>query len=268
MRLICPNCTAEYEIPEDAIPAVGRDLQCSSCGVTWFSKPPVTDPEMSGDLSKVLATQPPSEAAGTAETTVRSSVAASGADLPPLDTAIADVLRQEAAAEVRLRSQDTAGGLESQPDLGLESADKINTSQRHARESQERIGRMRGVGEQANSSEQPSPSPASGGGAQTSSLPDVDTLGSSLRVSDSPLAQENDPAPAFYHQAGFSAGFLSVLIIATLLTGVYVQAGAIAELVPDLTPPLDQYKVAIDAARVWLDQQADQAVLVFEQMIE
>ena len=170
MRLICPNCTAEYEIPEDAIPAVGRDLQCSSCGVTWFSKPPVTDPEMSGDLSKVLATQPPSEAAGTAETTVRSSVAASGADLPPLDTAIADVLRQEAAAEVRLRSQDTAGGLESQPDLGLESADKINTSQRHARESQERIGRMRGVGEQANSSEQPSPSPASGGGAQTSSL--------------------------------------------------------------------------------------------------
>ena len=76
------------------------------------------------------------------------------------------------------------------------------------------------------------------------------------------------PAPAFYHQAGFSAGFLSVLIIATLLTGVYVQAGSIAELVPDLTPPLDQYKVAIDAARVWLDQQADQAVLVFEQMIE
>jgi hypothetical protein len=126
---------------------------------------------------------------------------------------------------------------------------------------------MRGVGEQANSSEQPSPSPA-GGGDQTSSLPDVDTLGSSLRVSDSPLAQENDPAPAFYHQAGFSAGFLSVLIIATLLTGVYVQAGSIAELVPDLTPPLDQYKVAIDAARVWLDQQADQAVLVFEQMIE
>ena len=118
---------------------------------------------MSGDLSKVLATQPPSEAAGTAENPVRSSAAALERGLPPLDTAIADVLRQEAAAEVRLRSQDTAGGLESQPDLGLESADKINTSQRHARESQERIGRMRGVGEQANSSEQPSPSPASGG---------------------------------------------------------------------------------------------------------
>ena len=68
MRLICPNCTAEYEIPEDAIPAVGRDLQCSSCGVTWLSKTPVTDRERRGGLSKVHATQPPSEAAGPAAT--------------------------------------------------------------------------------------------------------------------------------------------------------------------------------------------------------
>ena len=267
MRLICPNCTAEYEIPNDAIPAIGRDLQCSSCGVTWFSKPPEADPEISGDLSKVLAAQPPSVAIGPAETSNPSPVGALGSDLPPLDTAIADVLRQEAAAEVRLRSQDSAGGLESPPDRGLESADKINTSQRHARESQERIARMHGLGEQANSGEQTPPSPASGGDDWASPRPDVDTLGSSLRVSDSPLTQDSDPAPAFYHQAGFSAGFLSILIVATLLTGVYIQAGSIGELIPDLTPPLDQYKATIDGARVWLDQQANQAIVLFKQVV-
>ncbi len=36
MRLVCPNCGAQYEVPEDVIPPEGRDVQCSSCGSTWF----------------------------------------------------------------------------------------------------------------------------------------------------------------------------------------------------------------------------------------
>ncbi|TNJ47655.1 zinc-ribbon domain-containing protein [Phaeobacter sp. B1627] len=36
MRLICPNCGAQYEVPEDVIPDEGRDVQCSNCGDTWF----------------------------------------------------------------------------------------------------------------------------------------------------------------------------------------------------------------------------------------
>lgn len=40
MRLICPNCDAKYEVPEEAIPAGGRDVQCSSCGHAWFQLRP------------------------------------------------------------------------------------------------------------------------------------------------------------------------------------------------------------------------------------
>ncbi len=40
MRLTCPNCEAQYEVPDDAIPAEGRDVQCSSCGHTWFQLHP------------------------------------------------------------------------------------------------------------------------------------------------------------------------------------------------------------------------------------
>ncbi|WP_375689023.1 zinc-ribbon domain-containing protein [Pseudooceanicola sp. LIPI14-2-Ac024] len=40
MRLICPNCGAQYEVPAEVIPAEGRDVQCSNCGVTWFQGHP------------------------------------------------------------------------------------------------------------------------------------------------------------------------------------------------------------------------------------
>lgn len=52
MRLTCPNCDAQYEVPDDVIPQDGRDVQCSNCGNTWFQVHPdqaatiVDDPEL------------------------------------------------------------------------------------------------------------------------------------------------------------------------------------------------------------------------------
>ena len=40
MRLVCPNCSAQYEIDASMIPDEGRDVQCSNCGHTWFELPP------------------------------------------------------------------------------------------------------------------------------------------------------------------------------------------------------------------------------------
>ena len=36
MRLTCPNCGAQYEVPDEVIPEEGRDVQCSNCEKTWF----------------------------------------------------------------------------------------------------------------------------------------------------------------------------------------------------------------------------------------
>lgn len=36
MRLTCPNCGVQYEIPDDVIPPEGRKVECSGCGNTWF----------------------------------------------------------------------------------------------------------------------------------------------------------------------------------------------------------------------------------------
>jgi predicted Zn finger-like uncharacterized protein len=40
MRLVCPNCDAEYEVDSAAIPRAGRDVQCSNCGHAWFQLHP------------------------------------------------------------------------------------------------------------------------------------------------------------------------------------------------------------------------------------
>ncbi|WP_201723338.1 zinc-ribbon domain-containing protein, partial [Sulfitobacter sp. HI0076] len=45
MRLICPNCDAQYEVPDEVMPVAGRDVQCSNCGQTWFQHHPDNAPE-------------------------------------------------------------------------------------------------------------------------------------------------------------------------------------------------------------------------------
>ena len=79
MRLICPNCSAQYEIDAGMIPDEGRDVQCSNCGHTWFELPPpaeglnveaqealpeaVEEPEPSAEVHpKPVRPQPPAKA--------------------------------------------------------------------------------------------------------------------------------------------------------------------------------------------------------------
>lgn len=50
MRLICPNCGAQYAVDDRVIPETGRDVQCSSCGHTWFQRHPDQDPELAEEL--------------------------------------------------------------------------------------------------------------------------------------------------------------------------------------------------------------------------
>ena len=59
MRLICPNCDAEYQVDDAAIPEGGRDVQCSNCGHAWFQLP--ADMEMArdaGDAQFGMAPEP------------------------------------------------------------------------------------------------------------------------------------------------------------------------------------------------------------------
>ena len=50
MRMICPNCGAQYEVDDNVIPDNGRDVQCSNCGHTWFHRHGDQDTDLAEEL--------------------------------------------------------------------------------------------------------------------------------------------------------------------------------------------------------------------------
>ncbi|WP_297341065.1 zinc-ribbon domain-containing protein, partial [Pseudophaeobacter sp.] len=65
MRLTCPNCGAQYEVPDDVIPDEGRDVQCSNCGDTWFQQASGIAPAATADpdFAEPPAPEPAADAA-------------------------------------------------------------------------------------------------------------------------------------------------------------------------------------------------------------
>ncbi len=86
MRLICPNCDAEYEVDDAAIPDAGRDVQCSNCGHAWFQIPPEIElaleqeDELFGDAGAL--TEPPVARSGCRWTKITGPPPAAMADPP------------------------------------------------------------------------------------------------------------------------------------------------------------------------------------------
>jgi len=268
MRLTCPNCDAQYEVPDDVIPASGRDVQCSNCGNTWFEGPedadpgpaPRSAPEETAPRQRERPVPPPTD-----DTTADDTDEEDDEDLHPapsrpagaakreLDPAIADILKQEAEHEREARGHRDAEPLQSQPDLGLDAA---NPSARQAEESRRRMARLKG--ESA-----PRPGETSTG-ARSERLPDIEEINSTLRSTRERNDMDADDSTVEPTRArGFRLGFsLTLLVLAGgMLTFTY--AGQIGERVPQLVPYLDAYVSEVEILRLWIDQQIQGIVARF-----
>ncbi len=60
MRLLCPNCSAVYEVPDAALAGRSRKLQCARCGTGWRSE--VLAPDLAGVLDFAAARETAGEA--------------------------------------------------------------------------------------------------------------------------------------------------------------------------------------------------------------
>lgn len=183
MRLICPNCGAQYEVPDGVVPEQGRDVQCSNCGHTWFQAHPDHDQELAEELGQELpadaapiSAEPAPEAQAVPEPEpedLQPDAEEPDAEEPEeepepeldpeleqesehedpapartprreLDPAIADLLREEAEFEARQRAAEAEVGLQTQTEMGLD-APVQDESTRRAEEARRRMASRQGL---------------------------------------------------------------------------------------------------------------------------
>ncbi|QLL41743.1 zinc-ribbon domain-containing protein [Sulfitobacter pontiacus] len=284
MRLICPNCDAQYEVPDEVMPSSGRDVQCSNCGQTWFQHhpdfPPLDEEDDSriSTVSAALSGRDDADNGVVPERDVDAPAPASPPEpdedaaedpdagepahpAPPprkqLDPSVADILRQEAEAEQEARRRRQAQTLESQPDLGLEEADQPSESDR-AQQAKARMSRLRGE-EQHSAAE--TTAAAAAVASRRELLPDIEEINSTLRTGSERRVIPNMGADAGRdthadpkQRSGFSRGFVLIVALASVLVLLYVFSPQISEAVPALRPYLALYVAQVDSARQWLDE--------------
>lgn len=232
MRLTCPNCRAQYEIDATAIPAAGRDVQCSACGTTWFQPSDTAEP----------APTPAAPAAAAADEGEDDSPApGAAAAAPRVDQSVLDVLREEAERELSERRRSQPAGLETQGDLGLVTRPRPTADTPRP-----------DAGHDAASDSTATPP------SRRNLLPDIEELSSTLQPGSTPRrlgdAQTALPPTAQDERTGFRQGLSLVLLIAVLLVGLYALAPMIARQVPALGEALGGYVVLVDSLRAWVSE--------------
>ena len=275
MRLICPNCDAQYEVPDDVMPPEGRDVQCSNCGNTWYQGHPdeviaaeaVADMEPQEDEEFVNFDTPEPEPVVEEEddddardTFEESPTPKPSEDRPmptrrELDPAVADVLRAEAELEEQARRNEM-GSMESQPELGL--SEGSDDADKRAREARERMAKMRGETPAVASETTQDASTSADLGSRRSLLPDIEEINSTLR-SNSDRSPTNDPGQTaqieVQEQRSSRRGFVFAVALVSVLALAYSFAPQIADAVPQLESAMTTYVIMIDTWRDWLDAQ-------------
>lgn len=250
MRIICPDCDAQYEVPDEVIPEEGRDVQCSNCGTTWMFEHPdfpgaarLREDDEDGAEIQPLPTPPRRE----------------------LDPEVAGILRAEAEREVAARAADQESTpLEVQPDLGLTEG-RPTTARAETDAPDAADPQVAGVADTSRAGNMTVARAAAIAG-QRGRLPDVDEIKSSLRSSDDAETKDDADGEAL-RERGFRRGILVAVLVFVACLLVYRYAPEIAEAVPQTDPWLTSYVTWVDDMRgnvdtqlravlAWLDGQA------------
>lgn len=276
MRLICPNCGAQYEVANDVIPKAGRDVQCSNCGHTWFEHPgaseaaeegidlpppPAPEPEAEPEPAAEQAPETEPEPAPNAETEDKAEDDTPARQQPErreIDPDVANILREEADREEAARQAEAQSGLETQQDLGLDDAP--SAQDQRDEEARRRMARLRGKPEAAAAS--------TVAASRRELLPDIEEINSTLRSSSeregSSHQTEVVAEEGRKRKRGFRFGFWLIVIVAAIAAAIYIFAPQINAAVPQLDPLLTSYVALVDQTRLWLDLKMQDILLRME----
>ncbi|MEL7175249.1 MAG: zinc-ribbon domain-containing protein [Pseudomonadota bacterium] len=270
MRLICPNCGAQYEVSDDAIPEDGRDVQCSNCGHTWFQSSEmapvdalIDDDPTPEEIAENAPDAETPDAFGTVDEPPEPAPMPEPAPEPKqaepmrrgLSEEVQSVLQDEVAFEENARKAE-AEALEYQQDLGLSGVAEDSPRDVQGRE---RMARLRGLDpEDPNGPPEPPEEPS-----RKELLPDIEEINSTLRGglehASVPLSDAVED-PVNHGRRGFRIGFGLALMIAAALAMIYVYAPQISGAVPGLSDMLQSYVAQVDQLRISIDDQLKSAV--------
>jgi len=241
MRLVCPNCGAEYAIDSRIIPEQGRDVQCSACGHTWFQgRDSLTEADAGAELAP--ATPPPPQSSPSARRDV--------------DPEVMAVLKAEAERERRARAAELAA-LEVQPDLDLPQPHDTGRGiePRAPSDTSQPVDRV-----EEDAALRPAPRPPANT-TRGDLLPDIEEINSTLE----PTAQQTEqtgrsrPEPPSVRIArmrrgqGRRYGFALACFVFGAAALVYAKGPQIGQAVPAFAPMLDAYVEGVQDGRLWLD---------------
>ena len=262
MRLICPNCGAQYEVDDNVIPDNGRDVQCSNCGHTWYQKPSGRRPSepLTHEVEPAAADPTPPEADLQPEAREPDVADEPEAERPvtqPRDTGlpssvtpeVSDILREEAARETTQRAAE-GPALESQPDLGLDANPKETPPN-----ISERMARLRGEDDELGATVSAATGAAAAAAQRKDLLPDIEEINSTLAPNEVERSEAADPnvAKVEARRGGFRRGFALVIILFGLMLVVYLYAPKIVEMNPQTEPYLSAYVDWVNNLRIGLD---------------
>lgn len=241
MRLVCPNCDAEYEVDASVIPDGGRDVQCSNCGHAWFQISPELEAEIAAE--EALYDAPPAR-----QPAPELKPEASPMESPRIDASVLAVLTEEAELELAARRSE-APAMEMQTDMALEApATEAGGLGAVAR----RLARLKGAEPAAEFVSEPAKA-----ATRADAFPEIEEINSTLRASSERRSGAAEVmasgAPEKSSGRGFRSGFTLMLILAVLIVAVYVMAPQLAEQFPAADNAMKSYVSFVDAARALLD---------------
>ena len=202
MLIKCPNCNAQYEVPNDIIPVAGRDVQCSSCSKTWF----VTGKSGRKTIKDKVSNYKSQEKGELPKFETTESFLTDKAT-KDVDNDVLEILKEEADREIRARAVD---GVTLENTQKLSSKRAIKNSTKNNRK------------------------------ADSKALPDNIEIGTTLEETQAPNYSQAKPSKSKTKSG--KVGFLVGLVIIGICWGAYSYEDLITQSVPQTAIYMDIYK--------------------------
>jgi predicted Zn finger-like uncharacterized protein len=291
MRLICPNCGAQYEVDAKVIPESGRDVQCSNCGHTWFQQSTDVDSDLADELGFEVAgndatpdspdvqmpdaplTDTPADTQEMSENTAQDpepvarvmaapqteedvdehDTASEAPRVPVQRSAVSDSVRDILRAEVEYDQN-----IRAPEPVSLETQPDLglgDATPKDPKGLRDRMARLRGLSStSASSNDVPPPNQAA---KRRDLLPDIEEINSTLSASsernDDGTIQDDDTRKERARKTGFRSTFLISILLVVLLVLLYTFAPTLAQKFPALQAILDGFVSGANGFRTWLD---------------